>query len=62
MARKDALPRFRQRRQNCIWRKASTGESRAYLFAEILKTLLLGQKNEAVPQAQYRKRRTRSQT
>ena len=62
MARKDALPRFRQRRQNCIWRKASNGESRAYLFAEMLKTLLLRQKNEAVPQAQHRKGRTRSQT
>ena len=62
MARKDALPRFGQRRQNCFWRKASTGESRAYLSAEMLKTLLLWQKNEAVPQTQYGKRGSGSQT
>jgi hypothetical protein len=62
MARKDALSRFRQRGQNCFWRKTGTRESRSYLFAEMFKTLLLWQKNETVSQTQYGKGRTRAQT
>lgn len=61
MARKDTLSRFRQRRQNCFWLEASTRESRAHMFAKTVETLLLWQKNEAVPQTQYGKGCTRSQ-
>jgi hypothetical protein len=62
MPRKDVPSRFRQCGQNCFWRKASTRESRSYLFAEMFKTLLLWQKNETVSQTQYGKGCTRSQT
>ncbi len=61
MARKDTLSCFRQRCQDCFRRKPSTRESRSYLFAEMLKPLLLWQKNEAISQTQYGKGCTRSQ-
>jgi hypothetical protein len=61
VACKDALSRFGQRLKKFLWRKAGTRESRAYLFAEMLKSLLLGQKDKAVSQTQYGKGRTRFQ-
>ena len=52
MACEHALSRFGQRGQNRFRGNARTSESRRHLFAEMLKTLLLWQKNEPIAQTQ----------